>query len=80
MSIKITKYETSDIVLAACLKLFGYEMIDIEKTGNKGIFIFRNVDESFISDYDLTKIKVEPMAFNNTIKQLTTSVRRIVKG
>jgi hypothetical protein len=75
----LSRYETSDIVLAACLKISNYEMVDIEKNGNKGIFVFHNVDESYISDYDLMKVRVEPVALNNTIKQLTTSVRRIVK-
>lgn len=71
-------FNTTDIVLAASLKLHGSELIRIERTGNKGIFIFSNVSDEFIEDYDLGKVQVEPVSFNNTIKQLTTSVRRML--
>ena len=70
-------YKTTDIILAACLRLSGYDMVMIEKDGNKGTFVFADVDQTFVVDYDLGKIQVEPVAFNNAIKQLTTSVRRM---
>jgi hypothetical protein len=73
----IIKYNTTDIVLAACLKLSNYNLLTINVNGNKGIFIFENVDEQFLVDYDLGKHLVEPVSFNSTIKQLTTSVRRL---
>ena len=69
-------YKTSDIILAACLRLNDYDMIIIEKDGNKGTFVFADVDPNFVMEYDLGKTRVEPVAFNNVIKQLTTSVRR----
>jgi hypothetical protein len=74
------EYRTEDIVLAASLRCHGYQLTSIDRTGNstKGIFVFANVQDSFIRDYDLGKITVEPVAFNNNIKQLTTSVRRMV--
>ncbi len=74
---KQNEFKTTDIILAACLRVHGFEMISIEKQGNKGTFIFNNVDNEFILNYDLGKILVEPIAFNNAIKQLTTSVRRM---
>lgn len=70
-------YKTSDIILAACLRLNDFDMVMIEKDGNKGTFVFANVDPDFIVEYDLGKVCVEPVAFNNAIKQLTTSVRRM---
>jgi hypothetical protein len=70
-------YKTTDIILAACLRLGGYDMVMIEKDGNKGTFVFANVDENFVTEYDLGKTRVEPVSFNNAIKQLTTSVRRM---
>lgn len=73
------EFNTQDIVLAATLKLFNFNMVRIDRSGNKGIFVFDNVDQTFIDDYDLGKVKVEPVAFNNTIKQLTTSVRRMLR-
>jgi hypothetical protein len=70
-------YKTSDIILAACLKLNDYDMVMIEKEGNKGTFVFADVDPAFVTEYDLGKVRVEPVEFNNAIKQLTTSVRRM---
>lgn len=70
------EYRTSDIILAACLRLEGIQMTDIEVTGNKGTFVFEDVNDDFIGEYDLGQVRVEPVAFNNMIKQLTTSVRR----
>lgn len=69
---------TSDIVLAATLKVKGFVLNRIEKNGSKGIFIFDNVEVSVIEDYDLGKCLIEPIAFNNAIKALTTATRRIV--
>ena len=75
----MAEYKTTDIVLAASLKVHGYSLDNIERVGNtnKGTFVFMDVDDKFITDYDLSKVLVEPVAFNNAIKQLTTSVRRM---
>lgn len=73
------EYKTSDIVLASYLKLSGCQMLGIEKQGQKGTFVFGDVSAELIKTYDLGKAQVEPVAFNNAIKQLTTSVRRIVQ-
>jgi len=72
-------YKTTDINLAACLRMMGYEMDDIELQGNKGIFCFLEVEQSYINDYDMGRVLVEPVTFNNMIKQLTTSVRRMTQ-
>ena len=73
-------YETSDIILAAVLRLKGYTLDGIKCVGNKGTFTFVGVDPQFITEYDLGQTLVEPITFNNAIKQLTTSVRRMVNG
>lgn len=70
-------YRTSDIVLAAYLRLSGCNMVSIEKQGQKGTFVFEGVSDEQLRTYDLGQALVEPVAFNNTIKQLTTSVRRM---
>lgn len=70
-------YKTPDIVLAASLKVCGFDLESIDLVGNKGIFVFVDVDKDFLIDFDLGKILIEPINFNNTIKQLTTSVRRM---
>lgn len=71
-------YRTSDIVLAASLKVYGYQLDTIELIGTKGIFVFTQVDKDFLLEFDLGKVRVEPVSFNNAIKQLTTSVRRLL--
>lgn len=73
----IKEFRTTDIVLAACLKVNDFSMSSIERNGNKGTFIFIDVDDAFIEQFDLGNTKVEPVVFNNAIKQLTTSVRRM---
>jgi hypothetical protein len=70
-------YHTSDIVLAAFLKISGCQMTKIEKQGQKGTFVFANVDQDLVQSYDLGDARVEPVAFNNMIKSLTTSVKRM---
>jgi len=75
----MTIYRTTDIVLAASLRVHNYKMSGIEIVGSRGTFVFENVDEDFLLQYDLSKCAVEPVAFNNAIKQLTTSVRRMTQ-
>ena len=71
------EYPTADIILAACLKMEGYQIVRIEKNNNKGTFIFENVEKQLIEDFDFGKMRVEPVAFNQAIRSLTTAVRRI---
>lgn len=71
------EFKTTDIILAACLRLQQYPLLSIELTGNKGTFVFENVDDQFLNEFDLGNTLVEPVSFNNAIKQLTTSVRRM---
>lgn len=71
------EFKTSDIVLAAALKLAGFQLDNIEKVGSKGTFVFKMVSPEFLSEFNLSKIRVEPVQFNNTIRQLTTSVKLI---
>lgn len=70
------EFKTSDIVMAATLSLEGYEIIRIECTGNKGTFVFKGVGSNFIHEFDLGQKLVEPVAFNTTIRRLTTAVKR----
>lgn len=71
------EYKTSDIVLAAYLRVNGAILVRIDKQGQKGTFVFHNVSEELVSIYDLGQALVEPVQFNYNIKSLTTSVRRI---
>ena len=72
----MTRFETTDIVLAAYLKTLGFKLIEILKNGNKGTFIYDSVEKELIDDYDLGQALVEPKALNYEIKSLTTAARR----
>lgn len=72
-----TLLETSDIVLAAMLKVKGQKLERIEKQGNRGIFCFSDVATVLLTEFDLGNSLVEPVALNNAIKALTTATRRI---
>lgn len=73
----LAQYRTTDIVLAAYLRLQGCAMTGIDKQGHRGTFVFENVPEALVMQYDLGSAKVEPLQFNNMIKTLTTAVRRV---
>ena len=69
-------FSTTDIVLAAYLKVQGYKLSDIVKNGNKGTFVFASIPEELINEYDLGQASIEPKALNYEIKALTTAARR----
>lgn len=73
----VEEFFTTDIVLAAVLRINGYELKKIVREGNKGTFFFSNVDKDLLQRYDFGHALVEPVAFNTTIKALTTAVKRV---
>ncbi len=70
------EYRTSDIVLAASLKVKGFNLSSVELQGAKGIFVFEDVKQEFLDQFDLGQVAVEPTTFHSAVKQLTTIVRR----
>ena len=70
------EFKTTDIVLAAALRYAGYSLKLISKNGNIGTFVFDGVPKDVVEDFDCGKILVEPVAFNQNIKTLTTATRR----
>jgi len=70
------EFATSDMVLAATLKVKGFRLVEIVKNGNKGTFIFAGVPDDLIDEYDLGQTQVEPKSLNSEIKALTTAARR----
>lgn len=69
---------TSDIILAATLKVLGESLVLIEKDGPRGIFHFDNVNTANLQAYDLGQCRVEPISFNNAIRALSTAAKRAV--
>jgi HAMP domain-containing protein len=73
-----TEYRTSDIVLAACLRLHDVRLDRIEIVGTRGIFIFTDVPEDFTRAFDAGEVRVEPTSFNNEIRTINKAIRRLV--
>jgi hypothetical protein len=69
--------ETSDICLAASLRVYGYTLERIEKEERRGIFVFVDVDDEIVSKYNLGQLLVEPNAFHAAVKFLTMAVKRV---
>ena len=70
--------QTTDIVLAATLKVKGYKLDQIEKDGKRGVFCFAEVPDIELAEFDLGNTLVEPVALNNAVKALTTAIKRIL--
>lgn len=75
-------YGTSDIVLAAALKMQGYSLDRISVTTlpsglKRGVFHFVDVDDNNLFDFDAGKFLVEPIAFNSEIRALNAAIKRL---
>ena len=71
------RIETSDIWLAASLRVYGYTLQEILKEERRGIFVFVEVDDDIVSKYNLGQLLVEPNAFHAAVKFLTMAVKRV---
>ena len=68
-------FKTTDIVLAAVLKMEGYKLERIDVSGRQGTFHFIDVKQVDIDDFRYDRIRVEPKDFNQSIRQLTTTIK-----
>jgi hypothetical protein len=69
--------QTTDIVLSATLIALGYNLISIDRNGERlGRFGFSDVPDEILHEFDLGTLRVEPRTFNNAIKRLTVAARR----
>ena len=71
------RIDTSDICLAASLRVYGYTLQEILKEERRGIFVFVEVDDDIVSKYNLGQLLVEPNAFHAAVKFLTMAVKRV---
>ncbi len=76
-------YQTSDIVLAAALKMRGHQLERIHVSTlpsgvKRGIFDFADVDSDELFSFDAGKFLVEPVAFNSEIRALNSAIKRII--
>lgn len=74
---KKNRIETSDICLAASLRVYGYTLEEILKEERRGIFVFIEVDDDIVTKYNLGQLLVEPNAFHAAVKFLTMAVKRV---
>jgi hypothetical protein len=75
-------YGTSDIVLAATLKMHGCQLERISMTNlpsglRRGVFHFADVTDEMLFDFDAGKFMVEPVSFNSEIRALNAAIKRV---
>lgn len=68
--------ETSDLTLAAFLKLNGFKLDYIEKRGKQSYFCFVDVLNQKLEEFNAGKSLVEPMAYDEAFKALAASIKR----
>jgi len=72
------KYKTTDIVLATCLKMQGYKIEKITVEGRRGTFIFVDIDQSALDEFNYDGVRVEPKEFHNCVRNLTGTINRMI--
>jgi len=74
----IPSYETTDLTLAAALRMFDVQLDRIVLTDSKyGGFFFKDVPIKLLEEYDLQHMKVEPFAFHRMIVALSSAVKKL---
>lgn len=79
---KTEHYGTSDIVLAASLKMHGCTLERIAMTQlpsglKRGVFYFVEVNQEDLFAFDADQFAVEPKAFNAEIRSLNAAIKRM---
>jgi hypothetical protein len=69
-------FRTSDIVFAAFLRSSGLPLLKIEMEGPRGTFIFDEVPDALVMEFDLGNARVEPNRFNGIIRELSAACVR----
>jgi protein tyrosine phosphatase len=72
------EYPVSNTVLAAVLRIEGYQVHHINIVGRTGTFVFHDIDPTIITEYDTGQILVNPDVFQMIMKQLITQVRMTI--
>jgi hypothetical protein len=74
----VLEYRTTYIVEAATLIYFRSQLKNIELHERQGTFVLADVPESLIEEYRTGSLRVEPRAFNDTVKWLNTSIKKLI--
>ncbi len=75
-----TEFETSDLYLAAALKLSGFRLVDLKTDGRgKGIFVFLDREDRprFVKNYFSGELTGSLKSFSNAWSDLKSLVNQI---
>jgi hypothetical protein len=75
-----THFRTSDTALAAYIQIEGFQIIDIDPSGQRTVFVFNTQDSDpkileLKRLFDIAKARVEPSIYLRTYKVLTRQAR-----
>jgi hypothetical protein len=86
----MTEYKTTNILLAAFLKVEGFKLDRIDMTERKGTFVFENESDlqsriqsdtnnltQAVEQFTLGNALVEPNAFNSALRVLTGAAKNL---
>ena len=73
----ISEFNTTDLPLAAFLRINGYKLIEVRSKGQKGEFVFKDVPRQLLNDYNADNCVVEPKLFSSVMRQMVQSAKRI---
>ncbi len=68
---------TTDLCLAATLKVKGFRLLNIEKQGKRGTFFFQDVTDELIKEFHMGNILVEPSIFHQAVRSLAEAAKRL---
>jgi hypothetical protein len=69
-------YSTDDVTLAAYLVIKEYHLKIIEKHENHGTFVFVDVPDEVVQEYECGSARVEPRKFSFEMRNLISNVRK----
>ena len=72
----LNEFKTSDVSLAAYLKMQSFTIIDVEVVRTKGFFKFDKIEREEVTKFNNGTATVEPGEFSAVMRQLIQTVRR----
>ena len=74
----IPSYVTTDLVLAATLRIYDIVLDNMTMVDKKrAVFYFNNVPDDLLMKFDTQQLSVEPIAFHNAVVALSNAIKRL---
>lgn len=74
----LEEFSTSDLALAAFLKISGVRIKEWnKKQGKRAEIVFKNVNRDLVRQFNEAQALVEPIDFSSAMRQLTQIARRV---